>query len=52
MGEKSILRIVTTPCPKCGGRQFKYNPPEIRKSYRREMIVGKYECLCCGEQCN
>ena len=50
MIKESIVRITMDPCPKCGGKKYRYNPPEIRKHYKGEIVVGKYECLICGEQ--
>jgi len=46
------VEIIMHPCPNCGAKKLKYNPPELRKSYKGEVIAGKYTCLGCGAQLN
>jgi len=52
MAKESIVRITMAPCPKCGSKSYKYNPPDVRSDYKGKVIVGKYGCFACGEQVN
>jgi len=45
-----ILTIAMIPCPECGGKTYKYHPLEERKTYKGEIVVGKYECRNCNSQ--
>ena len=48
--KNNILTITLKPCVKCEKKHYKYNPPEARKHYKGEIIIGKYECIHCNEQ--
>ena len=45
-----IVTLVINLCPKCGGKSFKYHPVNARKTYKNEIVIGKYECKNCGAQ--
>ena len=50
--EVKILSIVIRPCPTCGGGYYIYHTPQERKKYKKEIVVGKYECGGCHAQYN